>query len=383
MDTAHDPSASAGKPGLLLSQREGRARNLITKAGELLLFAVASLSVFAVLFIFYFIVRDAFPFLKGGHLWEFFTSAQWYPTHVPEIFGGLSIFYGSLMVTIGACVVAVPLGVCSAVALSDIVPFSWRQCLKPVIELLASIPSVAYGFFALVVFAPLLQTHGSLLLCCGALLTGLPVILITALITGGLLSERYAGGRLRYPFALICSLPLLGLLGLLIGWLSGLPIASGTNALNVSVILGIMALPTIVSVAEDALQAVGPELRMGSYGLGATRAETLCLTVIPAAASGICAGIILGIMRALGETMVVWMASGNAAAIPGPWYNFLAPVRTLTATIAGEMGETARGTQHYSVLFMTALCLLAFCFVCNLTSEHIMKNRRMKLRGEK
>lgn len=387
MDIAHKSSAqspgAAPRPGLLLSQSEGRIRRLITTVGEVLLFAVASLSVFAVLFIFYFIVRDAFPFMQGGHIGQFFTSAQWYPTHSPEIFGGLSIFFGSLMVTIGACVVAVPLGVCSAVALSDIVPFSWRQTLKPVIELLASIPSVAYGFFALVVFAPVLQNHGSALLCAGAVLAGLPVACILSLIAGGLLSESYAGGRLRYPLSVLCAIPLFGLLGILLWWLSGLPISSGTNALNVSVILGIMALPTIVSVSEDALQAVGPELRMGSYGLGATRAETLTLTVIPAASSGICAGIILGIMRALGETMVVWMASGNAASIPDPWYNFLAPVRTLTATIAGEMGETARGTQHYSVLFMTALCLLAFCFVCNLASEHIMKRRRMKLRGEK
>ena len=116
----------------------------------------------------------------------------------------------------------------------------------------------------------------------------------------------------------------------LVSWyLGGIQIISGTNALNVSVILGIMALPTIVSVSEDALQAVGPELRMGSYGLCATRAETLVLTVLPAASSGIMAAVILGIMRALGETMVVWMASGNAAIIPDPFYDFLSPVRTM------------------------------------------------------
>lgn len=381
--TKAQPPKEPGRPGLLLSQSEGRLLRCITKAGELLLLAVASLSVFAVLFIFYFILRDAFPFLSGSHLWQFFTNASWYPTHSPPIFGGLSIFYGSLIVTIGACTVAVPLGVCSAVALSDIVPFSWRQGLKPVIELLASIPSVAYGFFALVVFAPILQNQGSTLLCVGALVAGTPVAGISSLIAGGLIAEKLCGGHLRILFIGLCALPLFGLLALVAYWLSGVPISSGTNALNVSVILGIMALPTIVSVSEDALQAVGPELRMGSYGLGATRAETLILTVIPAASSGICAGIILGIMRALGETMVVWMASGNAALIPEPWYNILSPVRTLTATIAGEMGETPRGTQHYSVLFMTALCLLAFCFVCNLASEHIMKRRRMKLRGEK
>ena len=121
-------------------------------------------------------------------------------------------------------------------------------------------------------------------------------------------------------------------------------VASGTNALNVSIILGIMALPTIVSVSEDALQAVGRELREGSYALGATRAETLVKVIIPAAGSGILAAVILGVMRAIGETMVVWMASGNAAQIPQPWYNFLQPVRTLTATIAGDMGEADQVT---------------------------------------
>lgn len=368
--------------GLLLSQSEGRIRRIVALAGEWLLFLVASLSVLAVLFIFYFIIRDSVPFIKSDNLWEFFNKTSWYPTHKPPIFGALPIFYGSLMVTVGACVVAVPLGICSAIALSDILPFGWRQTLKPVIELLASIPSVAYGFFALVVFAPWLQNHGGGILRMGVWLAGLPVIVIASLILGSILSEKIQRYSLRHALSALISLPFLTGLYFAGEWFGALKVSSGTNALNVSVILGIMALPTIVSVSEDALQAVGPELRMGSYGLGATRAETLVFTVLPAASSGICAGVILGIMRALGETMVVWMASGNAAAIPEPWYNFLAPVRTLTATIAGEMGETARDTQHYSVLFMTALCLLAFCFVCNLISEKIMKRRRMKLRGE-
>jgi phosphate transport system permease protein len=144
-----------------------------------------------------------------------------------------------------------------------------------------------------------------------------------------------------------------------------------------------MALPTIVSVSEDALQAAGRELREGSYALGATRAETIMRVIIPAAGSGILAAIILGIMRVIGETMVVWMASGNAAQIPEPWFNFLEPIRTLTATIAGDMGEAdhVTGSARYHVLFAMALSLLAISFVSNLASEWIVRRARRKLSG--
>jgi phosphate transport system permease protein len=145
-----------------------------------------------------------------------------------------------------------------------------------------------------------------------------------------------------------------------------------------------MALPTVVSVSEDALQAVGRELREGSYALGATRAETLVRVVIPAAASGISAAVILGVMRAVGETMVVWMASGNAAHVPEPWYNFLASVRTLTANIAGDMGEADQslGSSRYHVLFAMALCLLAVSFALNMLSEWAVHRSRKKMRGQ-
>jgi phosphate transport system permease protein len=165
--------------------------------------------------------------------------------------------------------------------------------------------------------------------------------------------------------------------------LLALEISSGTNALNVSIILGIMALPTVVSVSEDALQAAGRELREGSYALGATRAETILRVIIPAAGSGILAAVILGIMRVIGETMVVWMASGNAAQIPHPWFNLLQPVRTLTATIAGDMGEADQvtGSARYHVLFAMALALLAISFTCNLASEWTVRRTRRRLRG--
>ena len=163
-------------------------------------------------------------------------------------------------------------------------------------------------------------------------------------------------------------------------WFAALQISSGTNALNVSIVLGIMALPTVVSVSEDALHAVGRELREGSYALGATRAETIVKVVIPAAASGIIAAAILGVMRAVGETMVVWMAAGNAAQVPTPWYNLLQPVRTLTATIAGDMGEADQvtGSARYHVLFALAVSLLVFSFAGNLVAEWCARRSRAR-----
>ena len=166
--------------------------------------------------------------------------------------------------------------------------------------------------------------------------------------------------------------------------LYAIQILTGTNALNVSIILSFMALPTIVSVSEDALQAVGRDIREGSYALGATRAETIIKTVLPAASSGILAAVILGIMRALGETMVVWMASGNSSHIPEPWFNYLEAIRTLTATIAGDMGEADQvtGSARYHVLFAMGLLLLVISFISNLVSERIVVRQRKILSGQ-
>lgn len=372
---------------LLLSQRATRLRWLASTAGQTLLFLLTCSSVLAVLFIFYFIARDAIPFFTAQGFREFFTSIAWYPSGTPPSYGAAAIFYGSLIVTFGAAAVAVPLGIAASVCLSDILPFGLRQACKPVIEILAAIPSVAYGFFALAVFAPLLQNRGGVVLATMWWMFALPIAGLMVFVGSDLLSVRFPE-RFRTASRLI----LLVLLALTAGWLlydvgqrfSRLEINSGTNAFNVAMILGVMALPTVVSVSEDALQAVGRELREGSYALGATRAETLLRVVIPAASSGIAAGVILGVMRAIGETMVVWMASGNSACIPAPWYNLLSPVRTLTATIAGDMGEADQmiGSSRYHVLFAMALCLLAISFALNLLSEWAVARTRKKLRGE-
>jgi phosphate transport system permease protein len=371
---------------LLLSQKTRRLQRLAGLTGQGFLFLVTSLSTIAVFFIFYFIAKDALPFFKIEGLGEFFTSTAWYPSADEAQFGALAIFIGSGLVTLGAVVVAVPLGVAAAICLSDVLPFAVRQVMKPVIEVLAAIPSVAFGFFALVVFAPMLQESGGRMLSTATWIIGLPFAGLLVFVLGDLTTERFSGrARMaaRVAVSTMFGLGALWLLFSLSDFLGGLDIASGTNALNVSIILGIMALPTVVSVSEDALQAVGRDLREGSYALGATRAETLVRMVLPAAISGIFAAVILGVMRAVGETMVVWMASGNAAQIPEPWYNVLEPVRTLTATIAGDMGEADQttGSARYHVLFAMALCLLLISFVMNLTSEWIVQRSRKKLRG--
>jgi len=376
---------STTKSSLMLSRAANRNQRLARWLGEGFLLLVTSLSMLAVVFILLFIARDALPFFSWEHFKEFFVSSAWYPTHRPPEFGTRAILFGSLLVTAGAALVAIPLGLTAAVCLSDVLPFRVRQSVKPVVEMLAAIPSVAYGFFALVVFAPALQEHGGPMLAWAFWLVVTPILVLTLLVIADLAAARFAEKQqalVRWIMFIV-----FGALAAWCLWKTGrmlyvLEISSGTNALNAAIILGIMALPTMVSVSEDALQATGRDMRMASYALGATRAETLLRVVIPSAASGILAAAILSIMRAIGETMVVWMASGNAARIPEPWYNLLEPVRTLTATIAGDMGEAdqSAGSAHYHVLFAMALVLLLFSLACNIVSERMIANTRRRLR---
>jgi len=382
----YDQKASSPKisgKSLLMSDETRRFRYIGSLAGRSVLTLIASVSVIALFFIFFFIIRDAVPFFRLEGFKEFFTSSSWYPSREDPEFGALAIFVGSALVTLGAIAVSVPLGILAALCLSDILPFTVRQYVKPVIEMLAAIPSVVYGFFALIVFAPYLQQKGGSALAMGAWIIMAPVSLVAAVILGDILSSRLNEKRSRYTrvvfAAAIAGMSIWGI-SELSSFLGGLKVVSGTNAFNVSIILGIMALPLIVSVSEDALSAVGRDIREGSYALGATRAETLLKVIVPAAKSGIFAAIILGVMRALGETMVVWMASGNAASIPEPWFNLLEPVRTLTATIAGDMGEADQvtGSARYHVLFAMAMCLLIFAFISNMVSEHFARKTRKR-----
>ncbi len=308
---------------LLLTPAEDLRGYVLGYTGRGLTLLITFVSVMAVFLIFLFVIRETVPFiwldtLKASvvRLHHFLSSSEWYPQADEAEFGARALIVGSLYVTFAALIVAVPVGLISAVFLSDIAPFKLRQIIKPVIELLAAIPSVAYGFFAIIVVAPWLQR------------------------------------------------------------VFGFP--TGANILNVSMILALMAVPTIISVAEDSLSAIGREIREASYGLGATRAETILRVVIPAAHSGIIAAVILGMMRAIGETMVVLMAAGMAAQIPSPWWNLSQSVRPMTATIAQEMGETPKGSEHYFALFAVGLVLLVFTFMLNMISQAFLVRFRRK-----
>jgi len=385
-----EAAAAGGKKSdaFVMSAVKLRRQRIKKSIGEGFLLAVASFVAIIVLFIFYFVAVDAIPFFQQRGFAEFFTSTNWYPADEPGEFGALAIIFGSGMVTIGSALIAVPLGISAAICLSDVLPFSVRQYAKPVIEMLAAIPSVAYGFFALVILAPMLQNHGGPILMWAWWLIAGPFVLLLVVVAGDLLASAIGGesesGVLRNVFTAVLAVVAVAFLYWVGKTLFAIQILTGTNALNVSLILSFMALPTIVSVSEDSLQAVGRELREGSYALGATRAETIVKTVLPAASSGIIAAVILGIMRALGETMVVWMASGNSSQIPDPWFNYLDSIRTLTATIAGDMGEADQvtGSARYHVLFAMGLLLLGFSFISNFISERIVVRQRKVLAGE-
>jgi len=371
----------------VLSARKRAVQKVMTTLGESVLFVIAAFVAIIVLFIFFFVARDAVPYFQIRGFSEFFTSTNWYPADDPPEFGAFAIIYGSAMVTLGSALIAVPMGVAAAICLSDILPFSIRQYAKPIIEMLAAIPSVAFGFFALVVLAPLMQNSGGALLMWAWWILVSPFLLLTVIVAADLLTNAIQDEKRRQQryVALVVLFSIIAIAVLLkVGAvLNGIQIITGTNALNVSIILSFMALPTIVSVSEDAIQAVGRDIREGSYALGATRAETIVKTILPAASSGILAAVILGIMRALGETMVVWMASGNSSHVPEPWFNYLEAIRTLTATIAGDMGEADQvtGSARFHVLFAMGLLLLIISFISNLVSERIVVRQRKILSG--
>ena len=366
---------SPKKNSLILDRRNSALKAFLDKFGRSLLFCITAIPTIAVVFIIFFITVEALPFFSDlGRTCEFFTSTDWSPSQADPHFGALAIFFGTAMVTIGSCAVAIPLGITTAICLNEIVGASVSKIFKPIVELLAAIPSVAYGFFAIVVFAPVLQNHGGALIAAAIAVIGIPMAIIAAFPVGELLHEKIFMGKgpKFVPLAMAISL-FAGAVCMAAKSAFGIEVSSGTNALNASIVLAIMALPTIISISQDALAAVGRDMREGSLALGATRFETIFKVVLPCAKSGIAVAVILGLMRVVGETMVVWMASGNALKIPEPFYNFLEPVRTLTATIAGEMGEAdqSTGSQRYHVLFAMSLCLLVGGLLLNACSQWI------------
>jgi phosphate transport system permease protein len=272
---------------------------------------VASLAaIVSVLFILVYLFLEAFPIFPIAGFGNFITGLEWDPTGTPPAYGTFPLIAGTLLVTLGAMVIAIPLSLGCAVFTSEIAPPRLRAVLKPAIELLAGIPSVVYGFFGLIVLTEILR--------------------VTFDLSSGLT------------------------------WFAG------------SILLAIMALPTITSVSEDAIKAVPREFREGSLALGATRWQTISRVVVPSAFSGVTAAIILGIGRAIGETMAVLMVTGNAAIIPSPLWNIFSPIRTLTGTLGIEMGEVAFGSDHYHALFGVAFLLLVITLVVNLVATAII-----------
>lgn len=245
---------------------------------------------------------------------DFFAGKTWMPTAQPAPqFGVLPIILGTLMVSFAAIAIALPFALAAAVFLSEIADKRLYKLLKPAIELLSGIPSVVYGFFGLIVVVPIVQKT-----------FGLDV---------------------------------------------------GETALSGAIILAIMALPTIITIAEDAMRATPDTLREASLALGANKWQTIYKVVIPHAKSGITAGVVLGIGRAMGETMAVLMVCGNAAVIP---HTLLEPIRTIPATIAAELGEAPQGGAHYSALFMLACILFVLTLLINLSVEYISKRKNLK-----
>jgi phosphate transport system permease protein len=282
-----------------------------------LLIRISGLSAIVIIaFIFLFLLKEGLPAFRQVSIGQLFSS-RWYP--IEDQYGILSLLVGSLMVTFGAIIIAVPLGLVTAVYLGEIAPTWQREILKPFIEVLAGIPSIVLGFFGWIVLAPAIS-------------------------------------RLGAP--------------------------TGLTAFTGSIILAYMALPTIISVTEDALYAVPKEYRDGSLAIGATRWQTIWRVSVPAARSGIVIAIMLGIGRAIGETMAVMLVTGNAANIPklGP-AAFFEPVRTMTATIAAEMGEVAQGSVHYSVLFAVGIILFVITFLINSLASRLVGGNGKRRRG--
>jgi len=266
-----------------------------------------------VLLIFFFLLREGLPAFVDVPLDNLFGT-RWYPTF--GLFGTLPLLLGSALVTVTAIAIALPLGVATAVFVREVAPGWAREILKPLIEVLAGIPSVVLGFFGMTVLAPLIRE-----------LVGAP---------------------------------------------------TGLTALTGALILAYMALPTIISVAEDALDAVPKSYRDAALALGATQWQTIWRVVVPAARSGIITAVMLGLGRAIGETMAVMMVTGNAARLPLTLDSLLRPVRTMTATIAAEMGEVAQGSVHYHALFGLGLILFALTFLINLAAAATIFQKRRR-----
>ncbi len=266
-----------------------------------------------VVMIFYFLLREGLPTLGEVSITNL-LSLRWYP--IENYFGILPLIGGSLIVTLGAALFAIPIGLCTAIYIAEVAPRWAREILKPLVEALGGIPSVVLGFLGILILAPSLRR--------------------------------------------ILDLP------------------TGLTALAGSILLGGIALPTIVTVAEDALDSVPHTYRDGALALGATEWQTIWRVTFPAARSGVMTAIMLGIGRAIGETMAVMMVTGNAPVLPIKLVSFISPVRTMTATIAAEMGEVAKNSIHYHTLFFIGLVLFIISLGINIVASATALRQRKR-----
>ncbi len=281
------------------------------KAIRIAFFGVALASITTLGLIVLFLFMEGIPIFKEVSVHDFLFGKYWYPTDDPPDFGIFPLIAASISVTAVASIISIPLGVLTALYLAEAASYRVREWVKPVVELLAAIPSVVIGFFGMVVFAPFLQEI--------------------------------------------------------------LDIPTGLNLFNASLMLAFMSIPTICSISEDAIFSVPIELKEASLALGATHWETIWRVIIPASISGISTAIILGMSRAIGETMVVLMVAGGATLIPASLFD---PVRPMPASIAAEMAEAPFRGDHYYALFATGIVLFAFTLLFNLVADHIAHKYR-------
>ena len=295
-------------PSARLARR--RARIVRERAIELVLFLAALVSVFTTVAIVYILVRESVVFFQAVPLWDFLTDTQWTPLFDDAHFGIMVLLSGTLTSSVVALSIAIPLGTIIAIYLSEFAPFRVREVAKPFLELLGGVPTIVYGYFALLFVTPLLQRI--------------------------------------YP---------------------GLP---GFNLLSAGIVMGIMIIPYVSSISEDAMRAVPMSLREGSYAMGATRFQTATRVVVPAAFSGIASAYILGISRAVGETMILAVAAGMQ---PNLTFNPLEPAATITAFIVQvALGDLPHGSVGYQTIFAAGLTLMLFTLACNI-GGHVLRRR--------
>jgi phosphate transport system permease protein len=288
------------------ADQRGRSRLRREQSIRFLFFSIALASITTLTLIVVFLFMEGLPIFSKVSVKDFLLGHYWYPTDELPDFGIFPLIVASIAVTVVSSLMSIPLGVMTAIYLAEVASFRLREWVKPIVELLAALPSVVIGFFGMVIVAPFLQN--------------------------------------------VFDIP------------------TGLNLFNASLMLAFMSVPTICTISEDAIFSVPKELKEASLALGATHWETIARVIVPASLSGICTAVILGMSRAIGETMVVLMVAGGAGLVP---HSLFDPVRPMPASIAAEMAEAPFRSDHYYALFAIGIVLFAFTLLFNLVADHV------------